>query len=112
MRSSQELERRHAGDFEGINGGVYGYQTANELELFMKYGVPLNPDIVVILVMTHDMVQNTDWYEWTATGSCREDPLPVSTRAAGLSRVICPGRAGFENIATCSNLSARGYSQP
>jgi len=88
---SQELERRHPGDFEGINGGVYGYQTANELELFMKYGVPLNPDIVVILVMTHDMVQNTDWYELTPDGRLQRRPfISQYSRSRAITRYL-PG---------------------
>ena len=88
---SQELERRHPGDFEAINGGVYGYQTANELELFMKYGVPLNPDIVVILVMTHDMVQNTDWYELTRDGQLQRRPfISHYSRSRAITRYL-PG---------------------
>jgi acetyltransferase AlgX (SGNH hydrolase-like protein) len=64
----EELSRRHSSTFEIINGGVYGYCTANELDLFMKYGLPLKPDIVVILVMIHDMFDNPDWYELTSDG--------------------------------------------
>ena len=90
---SQELERRHAGDFEAINGGVYGYQTANELEFFMKYGVPLNPDIVVILVMTHDMVQNTDWYELNRDGQLQRRPFTSQySRSRAITRYL-PGAA-------------------
>jgi len=88
---SRELERRHAGNFEVINGGVYGYQTANELELFMKYGIPLNPDIVVILVMTHDMVQNLDWYELTGDGLLKRKPFTSQyTQSRAITRYL-PG---------------------
>ena len=88
---SRELERRHAGDFEAINGGVYGYQTANELEFFTKFGVPLHPDIVVILVMTHDMVQNTDWYEWTGNGQLKRRPFTSQyTQSRAITRYL-PG---------------------
>jgi hypothetical protein len=64
----EELNRSHPGTFEVINGGVYGYSTANELELFIKYGLPLKPDIVVILVMIHDVSDNSNWYELTDDG--------------------------------------------
>src|SRR5689334_11908014 len=47
----QALQKKLPGQYEVINGGVYGYSTANELDLFLKYGRPLKPDIVVILVM-------------------------------------------------------------
>jgi hypothetical protein len=89
----QELERRHSGNFEVINGGVYGYQTANELELFTKYGTRLNPDTVVILVMTHDMIQNTDWYELTADGQLKRKPfISQYTQSRAVTRYL-PGAA-------------------
>lgn len=70
----QELERRDPGRYAVINGGVYGYTTANELEFFLKYGRPLQPDIVVILVTTGDMYDNTAWYELSADGTLRRKP--------------------------------------
>jgi hypothetical protein len=74
-----------------INGGVYGYQTANELEFFMKYGVPLHADMVVILVMTHDMVQNTDWYELTSDGQLQRRPFVSEySRSRAITRYL-PG---------------------
>jgi hypothetical protein len=90
---NQELERRHSGNFEVINGGVYGYQTANELELFTKYGAPLNPDIVVILVMTHDMIQNTDWYELTADGQLKRKPFTSQYTQSRIVTRYLPGAA-------------------
>jgi hypothetical protein len=88
---SRELERRHVGDFEVINGGVYGYQTVNELEFFTKFGVPLHPDIVVILVMTHDMVQNTDWYEWTGDGQLKKKPFTSQYMQSRAITRLMPG---------------------
>jgi hypothetical protein len=90
---SRELDRRNVGSFEVINGGVYGYQTANELEFFTKYGAPLHPDIVVILVMTHDMLQNTDWYELTGAGQLKRKSFTSQyTRSRAITRYL-PGAA-------------------
>lgn len=67
----QELERRERGRYEVINGGVYGYSTANELEFFLKYGRPLRPDLVVIVVTTGDIFDNAVWYELGPDGTLR-----------------------------------------
>ena len=67
----QELNRKKLGNFEVINGGVYGYSTANDVELFMKSGLPLKPDVVVILVKTNGMVQSSEWAELDNDGRLR-----------------------------------------
>lgn len=67
----QELERRERGRYEVINGGVYGYSTANEVEFFLKYGRPLQPDLVVIVITTGDVYDNAVWYELSADGTLR-----------------------------------------
>jgi SGNH hydrolase-like domain, acetyltransferase AlgX len=67
----QELNRKKLGNFEAINGGVYGYSTAQDVELFMKYGLPLKPDVVVILVKTEGMVLSTEWTELDSDGRLR-----------------------------------------
>lgn len=64
----QELNRRDSGTFEVVNGGVYGYATANDVALFKKFGAPLKPDVVVILVMTRNMADNLSHVELTPDG--------------------------------------------
>jgi hypothetical protein len=59
---AQELERTRPGKFEVVNGGVYGYSTADELNLFKKFGVPLRPDLVVTLFMSNDLADNSNQY--------------------------------------------------
>jgi hypothetical protein len=65
----QELERTHPGKFEVVNGGVYGYSTARELNLFVKYGLAIKPDIVVTLLMIHNMADNPKIYTLATDGS-------------------------------------------
>jgi hypothetical protein len=89
----QQLERTHPGRYEVINGGVYGYCTANELEYFMKYGLPLKPDIVVILVMIHDMFDNPSWYEVNSDGSLRRRTIASQYVASRRITRHIPGAA-------------------
>ena len=62
FRVGLELNRIMPNTFEVVNGGVYGYCTANEVDFFTEYGIPLKPDLVVILVMLHDVFDNKAWY--------------------------------------------------
>jgi lysophospholipase L1-like esterase len=65
----ERLEREYPGKFEVVNGGVYGYSTADELNLFAKYGVALKPDIVVTLFMMNDFADNPTAYKLGNDGS-------------------------------------------
>jgi hypothetical protein len=58
----QELERTRPEKFEVVNGGVYGYSTADELNLFKKFGAPLGLDLVVTLFMSNDLADNANQY--------------------------------------------------
>ena len=71
-RVEQELNRKLPGKFEVINGGVYGYSTANDLELLKKYGLPLKPDVIIILVMTKTMEHNAQWLELNSRGELQK----------------------------------------
>jgi hypothetical protein len=72
FRVGLELDRIMPGAFEVINGGVGGYCTANEVDFFMEYGLPLKPDLVVIQVMLHDVFDNKAWYEISSDGELKK----------------------------------------
>ena len=72
FRVGLELNRVMPGAFEVVNGGVGGYCTANEVEFFMEYGLPLKPDLVVILVMLHDVTDNKAWYGLSSDGQLKK----------------------------------------
>jgi hypothetical protein len=65
----QELERASPGTYEVINGGVYGYSTGDQLNLLKKFGLSVEPDIVVTLLILDDMVENLADYRLTEDGS-------------------------------------------
>lgn len=64
----RELERTAPGKFEVINGGVYGYSTADELNFLKKFGLPVQPDVVVTLLMTNDFADNPIGYRLDSDG--------------------------------------------
>ena len=72
FRVGRELDRIRPGAFEVINGGVGGYCTANEVDFFMEYGLPLKPDLVAILWMGHDVIDNKAWYDLSSDGQLKK----------------------------------------
>jgi hypothetical protein len=63
-----ELDRLFPGAFQVVNAGVYGYCTANELDLFRAYGARLKPDLVVVVMPLHDVFDNKAWYVLSQRG--------------------------------------------
>jgi hypothetical protein len=64
-----ELDRKEPGAFEVVNGGVYGYSTGHELNFLEKFGVGIEPDIVVTVMLVDDMVENLAVYRLTINGT-------------------------------------------
>ncbi|MGH7769350.1 MAG: GDSL-type esterase/lipase family protein [Candidatus Binatia bacterium] len=69
----EALERAQPGRFEVVNGGVYGYSTGDQLNLLKKFGLPLEPDIVVVLFMTNDLSDNFNQYKLESGGILARD---------------------------------------
>jgi hypothetical protein len=65
----QALEQATPGFYEVVNGGVYGYSTGDALNLLEKFGVPIEPDLVVTLMILDDMVENLADYRLTDEGA-------------------------------------------
>lgn len=87
----RELEAEYPGKFEVVNGGVYGYSTADELNLLKKFGLPLQPDVVVTLLMTNDFADNPTGYRLGDHGELVKQPVASDyTRSRRITRFI-PG---------------------
>jgi lysophospholipase L1-like esterase len=87
----RDLEHNYPGKFEVINGGVYGYSTADELNFLKKFGVPLQPDVVVTLLMTNDFDDNVVGYKLGSGGELiKQKTSSDYTRSRRITRFI-PG---------------------
>jgi lysophospholipase L1-like esterase len=53
-RLQQDLTAEHPGPVEVLNLGVPGYNTSHEVALLVRYGIRLDPDLVVIVFVMND----------------------------------------------------------